>query len=316
MLFQSIYNFLLRTSYKSTWDKIIYHIVSQFRQLLRKIYDPLIDYKIGNNVIRMPFSHNLGIYQKFYPQYAFNLSRISMYIKEKYKNLTIIDIGANVGDTVAIFRNQIDSPILAVEGNEYFFSILQKNVEQFKDIVLVQCLIGDQSREIRATLADNSGTACLEINQQSKEILKIRRLTDILEENLKFQSSKLVKIDTDGFDGKIIRGAIDWIGKIKPILFFEYDPFSLNKNSDDGLSLFDPLALAGYNSFLVYNNVGEYMYAIDKKELILETHQYFSGRQGRMYCDLCAFSDSDIDLFVKIRKKETEYSLQARENKN
>ena len=312
MFSQHIYNFLLKTPYNNNWDKILYHSVSQFRQLSKRIYDPLIDYKIGNNVMLMPFSHNLGIYQKFYPQYAVNVGRIAAYTEEKNKDLTIIDIGANVGDTVFILRSKIESPILAIEGDEYFYSVLQKNIKQLKNVSTVKSLIGDQSKEIKATLAGHSGTAGLEISQQSKGVLKIQCLTDILEKNQEFQRSKLMKIDTDGLDGKIIRGAIDWIRKIKPVIFFEYDPFSLNKNSDDGLSLFNTLASAGYKSFLVYNNFGEYMYAIDKKELVIETHQYFSGRQGRMYCDLCAFSDDDIDLFEKIRRKETEYSLKIR----
>jgi hypothetical protein len=37
----------------------------------------------------------------------------------KYPNLTMIDVGANVGDSIAIVR--VDVPILCVEGEDHFF---------------------------------------------------------------------------------------------------------------------------------------------------------------------------------------------------
>ncbi len=47
----------------------------------------------------------------------------------KYPDLTFIDIGANVGDTVVLLRALgAGSPILCIEGDDRFFAILSKNL--------------------------------------------------------------------------------------------------------------------------------------------------------------------------------------------
>lgn len=309
MTYQQIYNFLAKVPYDSFLDKLMFRFFFLLRKLLQKIHDPLIDYKIGNSVISLPFSHNLGIYKNRYPQYSLNIGRLARYIYTKYQNLTVIDVGANVGDTVTILRNHIESPILAIEGNEYFFSILQKNTEKFNNITLAKVLIGEQTQDIKAIMvAHHAETASLKLSQD-QGILKMRKLKDLLNENPVFKNSKLLKIDTDGYDGKIIRGSFDWIKEAKPIIFFEYDPFLLNNYSDDGLSLLTWLAESGFSRFLVYNNFGEYMYAVDKEGSILEMHQYFSSRKGKLYSDLCVFSDNDADLFDQIKKEEARLFL-------
>jgi hypothetical protein len=38
-------------------------------------------------------------------------------------------------------------------------------------------------------------------------------------------NSKMLKIDTDGFDTLILKSAVDFLKRAKPIIFFEYDPF-------------------------------------------------------------------------------------------
>lgn len=45
-------------------------------------------------------------------------------------------------------------------------------------------------------------------------------------------ASKFLKTDTDGFDGKLLRGGIDFLGQSSPVIFFEYDPDLLAVQGD------------------------------------------------------------------------------------
>ncbi len=56
-------------------------------------------------------SHQLRENINLYPDYNFNLPRIIKYVSERLSNVRIIDIGANIGDTVAFIKNYTDLPI-------------------------------------------------------------------------------------------------------------------------------------------------------------------------------------------------------------
>lgn len=75
-------------------------------------------YQIGKYKITLPPRHKLDLYQHLYHNYDKKLPLISKRIKEKYAEMTIIDVGANIGDTAVALRNIIDSPIICVEGNK------------------------------------------------------------------------------------------------------------------------------------------------------------------------------------------------------
>ena len=134
----------------------------------------------------------------------------------------------------------------------------------------------------------------------------------LLEKHPRFQKSKLVKIDTDGFDGKIIRGAEAWLAKHRPVLFFEYAPYWLSLQGDDGLSIFQTLERAGYARLLVYRNTGGYEYSISlsNKVLLQEMHEYVS--RPSIYFDLCAFHVDDAALAEQVRLAELDFFRKAR----
>ncbi|MBD2129906.1 hypothetical protein NDI39_22750 [Microcoleus sp. ZQ-A2] len=92
---------------------------------------PLISYKIAGFNLLLPFSHQLPFILKTYPLYSSNLARLAKYVKEKYEHLKFIDIGANIGDSIALLRKEAVFPILCIEGDEQFLSALEKNATFF-----------------------------------------------------------------------------------------------------------------------------------------------------------------------------------------
>ncbi|WMW24312.1 FkbM family methyltransferase [Methanolobus sediminis] len=259
----------------------------------------------------MPFSHNLPHYIRSYPSYSSNLGRIAKLISKKYNYLSVIDIGANIGDSVAIIKTEIDLPILCIEGNKRFFELCQKNTSSISNVSLENVYIGNKTETTSLKTKNVGGTSHIYKDNTMNTVSEInmKTLTDVLKEHPLYLKSKLIKIDTDGFDGIILRGAIDYISATKPIIFFEYDPFFLSKQNDDGISIFAMLRSLGYKVALIYDNYGFYMLStyLTNLHLLEDLHNYISDRGGKYYYDICVFHSEDEDLYNNIRQSEIQF---------
>jgi FkbM family methyltransferase len=275
--------------------------------------DDLQEHIIANARLLLPSGNRLPLFLKHNPQYNANLPRIAKQVKAKYAALTLIDVGANVGDTVAFLRAEARFPILCIEGDEQFFSILQKNLAQFADVKAVQAYVGVTTETAPLEINHNATTAQL-VPSSSTADLQMRTLTDVLAQFPAFAQSKILKIDTDGYDGQVLRGARAYLEAVQPVVFFEYMPDELAAFGDNGLSLFPFLHEVGYRDALIYDNAGDLMLSlrVDAALRWQELHIYFSGRRGLRYMDLAVFAEQDRDLFENVRAAELEFCRRAR----
>ena len=120
-LAQKILNSILGTKSSTILGKAYLKLLKKLRQLFIRVADPLVVYNLDGTNLSIPFSHQLPLYRDKYPQYSKNLGRIAKQVLAKYNDAGIVDIGANIGDSVAILRNQTECPILCIDGNEQFF---------------------------------------------------------------------------------------------------------------------------------------------------------------------------------------------------
>jgi FkbM family methyltransferase len=281
-------------------------IVFRLIQKLLQIYDPLIDYNLNDHDIKIPLSHALPTILSKYPNYASNLARVASCIQEKYEYLSIIDIGANIGDSVFILRKNVFCPILCIEGDEIFFNILKMNTASSENVFIEKVFVGDADKRTNQELVVVAGTAHFE--DSNSETTHFKKLSSVLSEYPQFQNAKMLKIDTDGFDLLIIRGSVDFLQLAKPVIFFEYDPFLLSKQNDDGLSIFPLLQSLGYCAVTAYDNFGRYIISLPLIELeqIEDLHKYLLGRSD-FYYDLCIFHQEDLDVQNRLRKVEASF---------
>jgi FkbM family methyltransferase len=270
--------------------------------------DPLVTYRLGRFELRVPTSHNLPYHQMGLPDYSMNIGRLSRCVKEKYPDLHFIDVGANVGDTAAVVRDLSHFPILCIEGDERFFEILTMNASVLgTDLHLVKAFVGPGT-SVAASVLRQGGTARIEPG--GSQTIYTERLTEILANHPEFRRSKILKIDTDGFDVEVLRSSLDWVSEARPILFFEYDPYLLEQSgTKDPISMFQQLRAAGYRSAIVYENVGDYVMTLplDNTSLVEDVHDYFRGRAGKRYADICAFHEVDDELCAQVRQNEMEH---------
>ncbi len=142
----------------------------------------------------------------------------------------------------------------------------------------------------------------------------MRSLPEILEAHPRFRCSRLVKIDTDGFDLGIIKANLGHWQSALPVIYFEYDPAYFEALGENGPLFFRRLAEAGYAAMLIYENDGDYMLGsmLDAADLIEDIHGWIYGRRSHRYLDIVVFPVADLDVWREMRASELAFFREAR----
>jgi FkbM family methyltransferase len=272
----------------------------------------LIKYTLDGIPLLLPASHPLPVYRRDHPQYSSNVGRIAAALARQNPQFTFIDIGANVGDTLAIVRSQAKFPVLCIEGAAAYLSLLRANAAQFQDVEIEGSFVGIADRTY-AAVAPSAGTAQLVVGKQVAEgepgAVKTKSLATILAGHPRFSRPAMIKIDTDGMDTAIIKQEIALLADLHPVLFFEYDPHLFAAHDRSGFGVFASLLRAKYQSLLVYTNVGDLLCRTHLRdpEMLRDLHEFFSCRGGQQYCDICAFPERMTEMCNAIHASELDF---------
>jgi FkbM family methyltransferase len=238
------------------------------RRLILRRSDPLVRYRIGAVELELPLSHELPFYRNDHPEYGEAVGRIAAELGGP-----VVDVGANVGDTAAIVRAHADVPILCIEGDDRFFAILQRNATRF-----------DRPIELEHAYVDAPAWAAVERGRGTARVvagqgrLRSRTLGAILDDHSAFAEPALLKLDTDGMDVSILLAELELLGRLRPALFFEYDPHL------GALPIvFERLRGLGYRDAHVYENTGE---LARRTTLDDDIHSAYAGHAGARYADI------------------------------
>jgi len=184
------------------------------------------------------------------------------------RQLNIIDVGAAIGDTAFLLSANIPGSIhrmLCIDGDKEFFSYLQHNMQQFKYVTCINTFLSSDEVEEKELVRTHSGTA----SAQGANLITAKPLDLVISED-DFTNIDVLKIDVDGFDGKVMAGAKQLLRRDMPNVIFEWHPILLKQTGNSASQCFDVLEEAGYTHFLFFSKFGEfshYSYGIDKKAL-------------------------------------------------
>jgi FkbM family methyltransferase len=151
----------------------------------------------------------------------------------------VIDIGANAG-TFAIIAAQLAGPrghVVAFEPSPKFANIIRKNVElnKFSNTTVHQVALGSHAGEVYL----NENVADDTTNYVSKTGTPVPLATlDSYTED--FDKINLIKIDAEGSEEEIIKGAANTFKKTK-ILLFEICKKTLDRNGADMTNVYQML---------------------------------------------------------------------------
>ena len=206
----------------------------------------------------LPLSHLLPLYLDSKPLYDRLPRKISEHLMKSDGFVTGIDIGANIGDTVAAFMISNDNRFLAIEPNHHFKQYLDKNHERSGNVVSISVLCSSITAETCVVVKEQFGTACIETSTDGA-VMKQYTLDEIIATLPEFNQANVLKIDTDGYDLKILLGARSFIERNQPAVLFECDAFSNGQYLEEFFRCISLFRECGYESFLLYDHLGYFM---------------------------------------------------------
>lgn len=267
--------------------------------------------KVGNYFVDMPGNNPQISNYKYEPDVNSQLGRLCVCIAKKYPGLTVIDIGANVGDTIAIIKSAIDVPVIGIEGDTVSYKFLENNTKQFQEITLIKEFLGEKRATLPVALEKKGWNTTLVPTEKSDSIITLKTLDEVLEEKkVSTRILKLLKIDTEGFDTIILRGASGLMDKQKPVLYFEYNKTNMDAIKEDGLSTLLSLEKYGYDTVLFFDHKGRHILSspISQHELIKQVHHYADEINSEIaYYDVCLFHREDADIATTFIAGETNF---------
>jgi FkbM family methyltransferase len=231
--------------------------VQRTRKVKWHLPSSIMTAKVGRYVIQVPGINPMFTYYETQPEFTSQLGRLTTLVKKKYPGLAVIDIGANVGDTACLIKSAEDVPVICIEGDDKSFEFLQKNLAQLKDATAHKLFLAEKTETISASLACAGwNTTILPGSDGATKPVQVMRFDDFITQQPGWENCQLLKIDTEGFDCQIIRGATKFIGQVFPVIFFEYSRQSMELIGERGIDTLHQLAGLGYSRILLHDSGG------------------------------------------------------------
>ncbi len=164
-----------------------------------------------------------------------------------------IDVGANIG-LMSIFASKCvgnEGQVVAFEAHPKTAELLKENIElnQLMNIQVCQYALG--SEEGKTKIYDNwqinRGGASLIVKTEDSVAfdIEIHRLDSVLSTHF---HPKMIKIDVEGFELEVLKGACETIKKFLPILIVEFSEMRENVH-DSGAQLLEIIKSLGNYRF-------------------------------------------------------------------
>lgn len=304
-----VLNSLVNHPQRGIANRVRHAAFSRVRAALARDRSRFVRYNLDGTELLLPLAHDIPLYRRGFVDYSSNIGRVASHLAAKYRELTIVDIGANVGDTAAIVRARCQAPMLCIEGDEFYFKLLLNNIDRshLQGIQPCYAFVGTSQGEMRGGLQRQAGSASFvaDANQSVPAV----RLAEILSRYPTFEQAKLIKTDTDGFDCQIVNSELEWLAKAKPVVFIEYDPDFTEKQGYDGRRVFRDMQSIGYRLGIFWENTGEHLLTTElaNASLLEDLHCYYSGRGGGKYADIAFVHEEDYELGLEMRRAEVDY---------
>lgn len=256
---------------------------------------------LGDHRIRLPAGHLLDWHRLRHRRYDEPIAEIAELLRRKYRTPAMIDIGANVGDTAALMARSPEIAVLCIEGNEKFLPLLRENLAGVSPISEIEpSYVGAGGEAVSGRMLTGKGTARL---VEGSGFVRTRSLAQILRAHPRFSDARLLKIDTDGFDAKIVLSASEVISALKPIAYIEYSPTGSAAVEAECRAMIERLKDIGYAFFHVFDNFGNHMLRVpaEQSDHLHALNAYVRSsrkdlRPSIFYYDICAIAAGDTDI--------------------
>jgi FkbM family methyltransferase len=197
-----------------------------------------------------PYPH----FVRRYPNYnAPQVELVALASAALGRPVTVIDVGAAVGDTALLLLHRCGRQIGAlecVEGEPRFAGTLRKN------------LTDPRTRVHQVVLSDVPGVVPGLVRGQHEGTASahgdIAVVATTLDQEFPDVAPDVIKVDTDGFDGAILSGGRGLLESFRPAVLFEWHPKACAVVGTDYMRPLKVLREAGYERWIFFNKYGQF----------------------------------------------------------
>lgn len=257
---------------------MIHRVIKRIQRHFRR---PDRYYEIDGFMLDMGKNHLLSFYQedcRLYSRFIPYLAELANEIRGEQG--TIIDLGANVGDTVAAMIRHTSGKILCIEPADEYYKLLKKNIKTMQitsRVATVQAFISNQKKNYQV-IVSGGGTGVQQEQLESK--IPTFSLPELFDQcNIDLNDIPVIKTSTSGNDSGAILSLGDSLRKMNPIFYIESSlPWGQKKDVCDShltecLEMDDYFVNHGYECCFVFDNFGNYLCKL-KPETLKEIHHY------------------------------------------
>lgn len=169
------------------------------------------------------------------------------------KGMVILDIGTNIGETLLYFASQTGA-----NGHVFGFEPVSLNYRKcldnislntFENIEVNQLAVSDKQETLYFGDSNNSNSGGIFMHKEKGNTLdSVRAITlDHFVNEKKIKKIDLIKIDVEGFEGNVLKGAENTIRDLKPLLFVEVDETNLKRQGSSAVKLETLIRSYGYS---------------------------------------------------------------------
>lgn len=191
-----------------------------------------------------------------------------------------VDCGAHVGYFTTLGA-ELCSSVYSIEPEKENFISLAHNIEinKYKNVKAFNCCVGDENKEVELFInLDNDGGNALwdvskhpfnkktKLNGNTFQKVRMVTLDSFINEPV-----KLIKIDVEGCELKVLQGAKELLGKYHPAVILEINDFALKNMGTNKGDIISFMSSLGYTCYdlqtgeqldLQTNVVHEYVYNV------------------------------------------------------
>ena len=286
--------------------KVFWHIRQQLVSRT-SLKNASVSMRVHGKALAMPLSHNLPLMLAQKPLYDSVLKRIAHHLRERDGFVSLVDVGANIGDTVIACKLEDGDTALCIEPNAEYWPYLQLNLQLSKaDTLSVQSLVGGTNGVLTARALTSQGTARY-IPGNAGEKIPIRTVPSLMT-TAGMNRCNLLKIDTDGHDFECLRGAQTLLQQSMPAILFEADVFAKATYAEELFDVMSMLVKMRYMLFIIYANDGT-LFSYYTSDTIHDLYKaaFYQTISTNVYFDVLALPDhaflwKELEYFANITK--------------
>lgn len=266
-----------------------------------------IEAKLYGRLMRMPAEHSLPAILHLFPQYnrplALAVAVLQRSLPETATGLTIIDVGANIGETAAVI-DQLTPGVfyLCIEADQDIARICEFNYRDNPRVQIEQCFIGEQEGSLVKLQDDGRANPSTKLIDQAEfdETSHYGRLVRLDSVARSFAEAHgrldMIKVDTEGYDFSVLRSATQLLERYKPALYLEWYPDLLVALEEQVWDGFDYLERLGYRHFVFFSSQGDYYCHLSRPDHFILQSLASAASQNKklLYFDVFASTDEAI----------------------